>query len=420
MPSSFFQQVVFPGGFFLLFRTERAHTATLWQKTYGGANNDGSGVFYAVSIQETSDGGYIVAGRTSSFGAGGGDVWIMKLDSNGNVLWQKTYGGADGEWAYSIQETSDGGYIVAGETLSFGAGGSDVWIMKLSPNGDFPSCSTGSSQVSPQDTNVNPQDSNADVNDTNVVGSDTNVEPADTSSTVTTLCIHELRPPFLFYFTANPDTGFAPLTTTFSWYVYSLEGYALTCYIDVDNDGVNEYTINNCAINTSQNHTYSTAGTYTAKLTVNDGKGGTTSKTVNVNVTVNAIVNYTLTVNKTGMGSGTVTSNPVGIDCGDSCRGSYAKGASVTLTATPDPGSVFAGWSGDCSACESDTTCKITMNSDKTCTAVFDLQKANEESNTGSSEGSGGCSMTSGVSPVNLLAWLVVPALVMLRRLRRV
>ena len=89
-----------------------------WQKTYGGSGGD-----WAFSIQQTKDGGYIVAGWTWSFGAGGRDFYIIRLDSRGNKVWEKTYGGSDYDWAYSIQQTQDGGYIVAGGTKSFGAGG---------------------------------------------------------------------------------------------------------------------------------------------------------------------------------------------------------------------------------------------------------------------------------------------------------
>ena len=73
------------------------------------------------SIQQTSDGGYIVAGQTL-FRGRNCDSWVLKLNSNGSVEWQKTYGGSDDDYAYSIQQTSDGGYIVAGNTDSFGAG----------------------------------------------------------------------------------------------------------------------------------------------------------------------------------------------------------------------------------------------------------------------------------------------------------
>jgi uncharacterized delta-60 repeat protein len=103
-----------------------------WQKTYGGTS-DG----YPNSIQQTSDGGYIVAGRTASFGAGGLDIWVLKLNADGSIAWQKTYGGSDNDAAYSIQQTSDGGYIVAGGFDSFGTGILDIWVLKLNADGSI-------------------------------------------------------------------------------------------------------------------------------------------------------------------------------------------------------------------------------------------------------------------------------------------
>jgi len=102
-----------------------------WQKAYGGSDTD-----IAHSIQQTADGGYIVTGSTRSFGAGNGDFWILKLDSGGDVEWQKAYGGSDTDIAHSIQQTADGGYIVAGYTHSLGAGNGDFWILKLDSGGD--------------------------------------------------------------------------------------------------------------------------------------------------------------------------------------------------------------------------------------------------------------------------------------------
>ncbi|WP_176231860.1 Ig-like domain-containing protein [Candidatus Hakubella thermalkaliphila] len=102
----------------------------LWQKTYGGKDLD-----WASSIQQTKDGGYIVAGGTESFGAGGYDFYILKLDSTGKVLWEKTYGGEYYDEASSIQQTKDGGYIVAGYTTSFGTGSLDFYLLKLDPQG---------------------------------------------------------------------------------------------------------------------------------------------------------------------------------------------------------------------------------------------------------------------------------------------
>lgn len=104
-----------------------------WQKTYGSD----SGWDEADSIQQTSDGGYIVAGETESWGAGRFDAWILKLDANGNIQWQQSYGGSDDDDAASVKQTADGGYIVAGDTYSFGAGGYDAWVLKLDAAGNI-------------------------------------------------------------------------------------------------------------------------------------------------------------------------------------------------------------------------------------------------------------------------------------------
>jgi uncharacterized delta-60 repeat protein len=103
---------------------------TYWAKTYGGAGDD-----VPYSVRETSDGGYILAGDTTSYGAGGSDVWVLKLTSTGSVEWQKTYGGSRDDMAQSVEQTVDGGYIVAGRTDSFGAGRYDVWVLKLDSTG---------------------------------------------------------------------------------------------------------------------------------------------------------------------------------------------------------------------------------------------------------------------------------------------
>ncbi len=103
-----------------------------WQKAYGGNGVDNVG--NENSICQTSDGGYVLAGYTKSFGASESDIWILKLNSDGTTNWQKRYGGNSYDRANSIQQTSDGGYIVAGSTWSFGANGS-VLVLKLNSNG---------------------------------------------------------------------------------------------------------------------------------------------------------------------------------------------------------------------------------------------------------------------------------------------
>jgi hypothetical protein len=101
-------------------------------KAYGGKN-----VVDARFFQQTSDGGYIVAGYTNSFGAGELDIFLIKTDAKGNVQWAKTYGGTNFDNAYSVQQTSDGGYIVVGYTASFGAGESDIFLIETDAKGNI-------------------------------------------------------------------------------------------------------------------------------------------------------------------------------------------------------------------------------------------------------------------------------------------
>ncbi len=97
----------------------------LWNKNYGGANHD-----WAYSVVETSDGGYAIAGFTQSYGDVDGDFWLVKTDSSGVHQWDKTYGGTGQDQASFIMQTDDGGYLLAGHTLSFGAGSYDWWLVK--------------------------------------------------------------------------------------------------------------------------------------------------------------------------------------------------------------------------------------------------------------------------------------------------
>ena len=103
-----------------------------WQKTYGYTNSD-----FAVAAEETTDGGYILLGSTYSYGAGEADFWILKINASGDISWQKTYGGNGVDWPFSIQQTHDGGYIVGGETYSFADAKNDAWIVRLNDNGDI-------------------------------------------------------------------------------------------------------------------------------------------------------------------------------------------------------------------------------------------------------------------------------------------
>ncbi len=116
---------------FWLVKTDAAGNKQ-WNKTYGGNGSD-----LAVTVFQTSDGGFAIAGLTSSFGAGGMDAWLVKTDSAGNMQWNKTYGGTGADYAFSVVQTGDGGYAVSGPTASFGAGSMDVWLFKTDASGNM-------------------------------------------------------------------------------------------------------------------------------------------------------------------------------------------------------------------------------------------------------------------------------------------
>jgi len=106
-------------------------SSELW-KTYGGEFDD-----EAAAIVASSDGGYAIAGTTSSFGAGGYDFWLIKVDKNGNMEWNKTYGGTKSDVAAALVCTADGGYVMVGETRSYGEGESDFWLVKVDSSGNL-------------------------------------------------------------------------------------------------------------------------------------------------------------------------------------------------------------------------------------------------------------------------------------------
>ena len=115
----------------LMVSIASADLETVWMHTYGGIYADG----FRGAVP-TSDGGYIGVGYTYSFGAGDMDVFAVKTDAAGDTLWMRAYGGPSLDCGHSVCETDDGAYVIAGYTMSYGAGREDVYLLKIDTNGD--------------------------------------------------------------------------------------------------------------------------------------------------------------------------------------------------------------------------------------------------------------------------------------------
>jgi hypothetical protein len=162
----------------------------LWQKTYGG-----EGLDHARVVAQVYDDGYIVAGDIQSFNEVGIDIFVFQIDSEGNIIWQKSYGGEGSEEPEAIQLTADGGYILAGDTNSFPEGDDNAWVMKLDANGNLSeACVPGivkDASATVADASLIGADASVSSSDTTAVSTDTAVVPLSTSAVVETLCMQE-------------------------------------------------------------------------------------------------------------------------------------------------------------------------------------------------------------------------------------
>ena len=386
-----------------------------WQKIYGGGGTD-----WATSVQQTPEGGYIVAGWTESFGAGYADIWVLKLDERGDVSWQKTYGGGDNDRAYSILRTSDGGYIVAGETQSFGDGAPHVWILKLQGNGDVSWQKTYEGDEGEHAYSVQ-QTTDGGYIVAGEYGGDPWVLKLDSTGAIQWQRSYTGRGAASSV-QQTPDGGYiisGSLSSSYgdpeawllkldshgnvSWQrTYGGSGADWASYLQETGDG--GYMVAGL--------TYSFgAGDSDLWLLKVDGRGDIygcplekevqgsgweTNATVvdthgvgqetNVSgqdsaatITVPTVSQaqqcsgggqpsgYTLTVHKQGLGR--ITSYPEGIECGDVCSAQFTERTTVTLMATPQEGYVFVSWM-DCPN-PSGTLCTVVMNTDREVTAIF-------------------------------------------------
>ena len=309
-------QTTYKGGYADAFVSKlNSDLTTLIASTYlGGIYLD-----YAKSIVLDQNGNVYVTGYTGSpdfptttgvyqtDSGGSGDAFVSKLSGDLTTLIASTYiGGNENDYAYSVAIDQSGNIYVAGKTISVNfpttpnayktSCGVDVFVSKLSTDLTTllaSTCFGGGGGEMLYSLAIGQS------GDVYVVGYTESLNFPITSGAYQTtygggfadafvaklsLDLSANNTPAINTFTVSPSSGNAPLSVTFSWNVSDPDGDTLTCYLDIDNDGNTDYTINDCANNTSQQHTYNTAGNYIAKLAVNDGKGGTASQTVNVSV----------------------------------------------------------------------------------------------------------------------------------------
>ena len=118
-------------GNMMLVKTDGAGNPQ-WERNYGGSSGD-----YGFCVAQTHDGGYAVGGYTESYGVGGADFWLVKTDADGNMQWNKTYGGTGDDFGYAMVKTADEGFAMVGSTESYGVGLADIWLVKTGEDGDI-------------------------------------------------------------------------------------------------------------------------------------------------------------------------------------------------------------------------------------------------------------------------------------------
>jgi hypothetical protein len=162
---------------FWIFRLD-ADGEVRWQKACGGIYND-----HAKGVEVTADGGFVVTGETWSAGAGNEDILLLKLDADGNAVWQRTYGGPDSDWGWAVFQAADGGFFLHGTTDTYGAGEIDIWALKTDAGGRLgPDCPAGvgvdadlavsSAPLEPLDTHTEASDAGLERREIGLVGRD--------------------------------------------------------------------------------------------------------------------------------------------------------------------------------------------------------------------------------------------------------
>lgn len=299
-----------------------------WQKTYGGAGNDDG-----PAVQQTYDGGYVLAGTTYSVSAGDGNIMVLKLGPYGNIVWQKTYGGSKDDYATIVRETLDSGYIVAGTTYSFGPGDGDIWLLKLDANGNIQWEST-------YDNNGN-----------------------DNASALQ----QTLDGGYIVAGTSYPIDSTGPDKGDIRILKLDGQGNIKDCSTAVASNAIVTETAAVAGNANTKAEGMETAATLrqTEMSPVITAAGNTLLPSCHSDLPLSI-----LKVTNTGSGVGRITSGPSGIDCGNDCAEAYNYGTEVILTAVANPGSAFVGWEGACKV-NDDGTCTATTNAAGNVAATF-------------------------------------------------
>jgi uncharacterized delta-60 repeat protein len=178
-----------------------------WQKTYGGTALD-----YAVSIEETTDTGFVMAGRTQSFGAGDNDLWVLKLNNSGTIVWQRAFGGAASDVGLSVEQVG-GGFVVVGATESFGESGPNLWVSRLNSNGEIPACAAmDNSNAVVSNASAITQDTSGIVEASSAISTTTNVLPQDAASETSVICEFAAPPDLAINYTSGKPGSLLTLT----------------------------------------------------------------------------------------------------------------------------------------------------------------------------------------------------------------
>jgi hypothetical protein len=327
-----------------------------WQKTYGGAAND-----ILISVEQTADGGYIAAGRTDSFGSGIGGAWLLKLDATGVITWQRAYGGTRDDSISSVQQKGDGGYVAAGHTGSFGTGETDIWLMTLDESGSTISCPfEGISTAAGVDTTIAPIQTAVISDTTSVTGVDTTVVPVDSTTTSSEIC--PFSSDLLLKVGATKKRQGEGTVTSFDGLISCPDA----CQIEYTQRFKVTLLATPSALSTFMGWKPSSLGCIGA-----DPCQVTMDKKKSVKAIFQGPNKLKVVTTLKNGATGTVASVDTFINCPNDCEETYILNASVTLTANAGVGSTFVKWTGK--PCKDETTnvCTFTMEKNATVKAIF-------------------------------------------------